>query len=1647
MTERVRADFVQLNKSTLRSARRQIMGLLSLFVVLGVFWCLKLTGITLAGEAFCGMEEHIHGDGCPTGRLICDQKETLGHVHDESCILHKLICEQEEVMPHVHDENCRYLELICPLEEQEGHTHDDSCRGLILICMEEEREGHTHDCDCFAPSLICTAAEEDLEHIHGPECYENILTCVMEEAEGHSHTDDCYRLGEDFVCGQEEAEGHTHGEECYLLHEDRFVCGMEETEGHLHTGECFYIGVGFGCGMTEEEGHVHTQDCLTDETELGCGKAYAPAHTHTEECYEALAECPLEEHIHVESCYSDINADLETEDDWEHSLRDVAEETSTAKMLAAVARSQLGCAESTLNFEVDYHGVRRGITRYGQWYGNPYGDWSAMFASFCLHYAGAEDLPVNAGPESMRLEWEKAGLYQPADVCTPQVGNLAFLRPDFDTEEGDESEAEPPEAVPMDLPEIDAASAVAIITEVTEDCITVIQGDLDNAVAERTLDADDPAILGYGLVPERSPFALMAAPAGDLAYLARTIDYSASMFTNGRSFVLYTERDGIYYAIDGNANAVLIELGDDGSIYTDAAVSDSLLWTFTRSNNRYVISNAGTGLYLHPFYNGPNDNGIINTTGWDTPLTPTGNGVRLIHSASVRLNAETTAFEITTAQNDASVFYFGVAEHCTVWLDGTNGGLMSLQGSDIENRSVISGGTITLPSQWRSPEKYSYTLCGWYDVGNRRYYAPGEAVSITEDMLFYADWAAATYDIGQMNGDVVDTVSTNEFITTHVFDYNSLFNTLSMNNNYTGGGSTRWTLVESGTVQTTGEETLNFIFVDYDDPGNPGSISYPINRNQANGVDYSRITSGLYNNKLADLLFDTDLAVAGKHYLGQGDHLFQYGEDPSDSEHYGYFYYDSMLNAASYHQSNGRFYVYDYLERTVDSASNQSYSDFLPLNSPYANTNGKTTGTYSYHGVHNEYIGTPHVTYDSKYSDSNNSPERMVTNYWFGMAMEMEFYLPSVPGTVDSEGVRANQSIVGDDMVFEFSGDDDVWVLIDGRLVLDIGGIHGEESGSIDFSTGDIIVDGVKTGTVTDLSPGSHTLTMYYLERGASMSNFKLRFNLSTRYSMNLRKEDTLTAHLLNGAQFAVYNDEDCTHPAELWDSRDAHENGEPATNIFTVENGVAAMWGLAAGNTYYLEEIRGPDSMLGIPARGVIRMRLNNQGMPDYEVLPDTHGDLTVGYTVHGYKVNEDLQEAYLVVTNTDATESEPTEVYVEKVWADDENHSGDTVTAYLLANGVRIQSVTLSRANRWRHTWVNLPQTDRNGVSILYTVQEATVPGYVGKVEEIEAPSGDGGASGGVTTANGFTDGQTYLLHTRFGYIGASGNTLQLESSQANAQSSNNTQWVADVHGDGTVTLTNKAGQTLYYDNYTFRAASSPGSNKNLSFSNGKLFCFIDHGGWSETLYPIDNDNVASNVVYNGVFYTTNTSAQALTVTPQMLGADEPTLPGGGSDNNFRITNTPIGEATISLRVNKLWDLGSLGTPSEYEETGVQMQLMANGEEAGLTATLSLRNGWSYTFTGLPKYDSGGNEIAYTVEEVDLHEIWRVVYGPVTSVDGSETAYETTVTNVYRATIELPSTGGMGPYGYITLGLLILFGSLGWYRGQRRKYERREW
>ena len=203
-------------------------------------------------------------------------------------------------------------------------------------------------------------------------------------------------------------------------------------------------------------------------------------HLHTDECNQN--GCDMAEHIHSLSCYSNPSADVETAEIWEASMpNDLGKYWS--ENLARIAISQLGMTESENNYIVADDGeTKQGITRYGQWYGNPHGDWSAMFVAFCLHYA---DVPQDAIPWSpgvynmMQLCADKEILSQPDDHVGMN-GNILFLDTDGNGN----------------------ADKMLIVTALEEPVaeggmITAVGGDWDNAVAEVEIAKDDPRIVGY----------------------------------------------------------------------------------------------------------------------------------------------------------------------------------------------------------------------------------------------------------------------------------------------------------------------------------------------------------------------------------------------------------------------------------------------------------------------------------------------------------------------------------------------------------------------------------------------------------------------------------------------------------------------------------------------------------------------------------------------------------------------------------------------------------------------------------------------------------------------------------------------------------------------------------------------------------------------------------------------------------------------------------------------------------------------------------------------------------------------------------------------------------------------------------------------
>ena len=1388
---------------------------------------------------------------------------------------------------------------------------------------------------------------------------------------------------------------------------------------------------------------------ITMTSEACCG---LEEHTHTAECFTDSYTCKEAEHTHTPSCYSNLKADLETRETWESTFSHLSDELSPADKAAEIAKTQLGYKESSLNFVADENGVRRGYTRYGEWYGNPYGDWSAMFVSFCLRYGGFGDAPINSGAEAMRLQWEESDMLLSAEEHTPIPGNTVFLDKNLNSQ----------------------ADAVAIVTAVSSDSITVIEGDVDGEVAEVTYSKAGGEIISSGITaPERLPVitlgVLQSSPRVKVGNAA--VQSHSLLTSSGARFVIYTQgNDGNYYAINGNGDAVRVYVESDGSITCDEDRGD-IWWTFTSQGtydgqNAYYIQNTQTGLYFHPHVDDYTRELLSVLSGrWETAVYPWGNGFKLRGARQDAYSQlqNNSSFKAVTSRDAGSILYIATAlPSYNVWLDGTCGGLMSLGGSPDVHYSVREGSAFTLPSSWQPPDKYDYKLRGWYDITNGKYYAPGDTVNVTGNSVFYADWVAASYDIGQFNADALDTPSTSEFVTVRMFDYGVLFNlySTSVSSSISATSHTEtWSLITSGNSPFTGSSTLDFILRDWD-RGNE-DISYPQNHNDKNNpTDAGTVYSGLYTDLLGDLLFNPDNSmnpetgqgVLGKEFLGYGDHLFNYMNDPA-SDRYGYFYYDSNLNAASYNQSEGRFYVYDYLEKTSDSPSTSS--DFLPLNSPYANTNGKNVNTYNFNGVNGEYNGVDHYVFDAKYNTDGNSSSNAGTNYWFGMSIDIRFYLPNAPGEI-VDGQTGNRDVYGKEMHFEFSGDDDVWVFVDGELVLDIGGIHGIESGDINFSTGIVTVNGEQTNTIYHIPSGEHTLTIYYMERGSSLSHCSIYFNMAPRYNLNIRKEDVLTAEYLNGAEFSVFTDSACTIPAQLWNSEAEYKNGIPPTNVFTVIDGEANIWGLGAGNTYYLKETSPPTKEDYSVSHGIICFKLDKTGAITYdvEILDDALGDPSKGFTVHGFKIDEENRQAYIVVTNAKDYVTETTEVSVKKVWEDSKDHSGDTVTVYLTVTDPdgtvrRIREAVLGEGNGWNYTFKGLQKYLEDGTTpIEYRVEEAHVPGYIAKVEKTEAV-----ISGGTGLASSPTleAGKTYLLLSPAGYLAAindSQDSMLHFIGEEEAKNSPLARWHVSAASSDTFYLTNEAGQILSF-NYGgttdsfFRAKTASDSRQPMKFtavSGGVKICHhINEQYWLNEKFFISN----SFNSYGGLKSTSE--ANALVFTPMTETTIETPV---DSDSFFyKITNSVLDPAnTTSLTVYKTWDTG-MTDGLDYERFRVTVKLLANGVDAGRTVTLSIRNNWRDTFLGLPYRDSEGNVIKYTVEEVWGHEDWIPHYGEIAEVAGDPPTYSTTLENSYRwgrGTL-LPETGGMGIYLWIFGGIGIMTVSLTSAYVMRRKRERR--
>ena len=273
------------------------------------------------------------------------------------------------------------------------------------------------------------------------------------------------------------------------------------------------------------------------------------------------------------------------------------------------------------------------------------------------------------------------------------------------------------------------------------------------------------------------------------------------------------------------------------------------------------------------------------------------------------------------------------------------------------------------------------------------------------------------------------------------------------------------------------------------------------------------VTTDLKSNGYPDALI-TGQSLSALFANGQEvNHLFSL-EKYNES---GYFEYDCTQNFAHLN-SNGNFDVYNNVGSFDTKGKSSQHGQFMPYD---ALTEGEfSTGNYNLTDVINNELSDS----DPRKGMQLYNITRANAHYFFGMEMSADFM--QTPSGCDQ---------FGNDLIFEFSGDDDMWLYIDGELVLDLGGVHSAFTGNINYKTGTVHIDrsAQNAGTLNttlraifeenyrtrypnasntevnnylnDIFDGNtfkdytaHSMKMLYMERGAGSSNLRMRFNLTT---------------------------------------------------------------------------------------------------------------------------------------------------------------------------------------------------------------------------------------------------------------------------------------------------------------------------------------------------------------------------------------------------------------------------------------------------------------------------------------------------------------------------------------------------------------------
>lgn len=320
--------------------------------------------------------------------------------------------------------------------------------------------------------------------------------------------------------------------------------------------------------------------------------------------------------------------------------------------------------------------------------------------------------------------------------------------------------------------------------------------------------------------------------------------------------------------------------------------------------------------------------------------------------------------------------------------------------------------------------------------------------------------------------------------------------------------------------------------------------------------------NGYKNGNTEQKLLSTTLADNGYPTTKGGKNLSEWFGSAQEVNHLfidsiyegtGYYEYDSVQNFAHLDQTSNNFVVYKEIG-TTDGGSGKFYThgQFFPYNDLKA-------GAFSSQKNLTTALGGNLPDTDPRKNEQLHHIQNPTSpDYYLGMEVNASF--TQTPDGLDDWG---------HDIIYEFTGDDDFWLYVDGELIIDLGGIHDALAGTVNYRTGEVVVNGKRTtlrdlfynnykgrghtdreaqayveGIFTQNADGqyifkdytTHTMKIFYLERGAGASNLHMRFNLASIRSGTVELSKTLSGVDKSESVLAEF-------PYQIWYTRDGEEH------------------------------------------------------------------------------------------------------------------------------------------------------------------------------------------------------------------------------------------------------------------------------------------------------------------------------------------------------------------------------------------------------------------------------------------------------------------------------------------------------------------------